>query len=394
METLAWLCTVGAVLLAAWPAAGAPAPSDDAEVARYNYVVGTQTIGVRYGFTEDTRLVETARAILAMGSNVLKIHMAGGYEDSYALPRREDIRSLVELARDELSYKAVLDMPFSYYLIWTYPFTGMHWQDGLTEQEAQDEYRGVYDFSCYLLKTYSGSGKAFYLGHWEGDWYLHPGYDPRKTPAPAALQGMIDWLNVRQRAVDDARRDTPHSQVSLYHYTEVNLVQKAMKGEAALTNSVLPNTNVDYVSYSSYDSLGGEGQVLVDRLKAALSYIESKLPAKDGIPGKRVFIGEYGFPSESVGAEKQAERSRDVMRAALEWGCPFCLYWEMYCNEVKDGVHRGFWLIDDRGEKQPAYHLHQRYYTRARRYVSDFRAQNGRVPTPEEFSAEAVRLLG
>ena len=72
--------TIGAALLVAWPAAGDPAPPDDPEVTRYNYVIGTQTIGVRYGFTEDTRLVETAKAILAMGSNVLKIHMADGYE--------------------------------------------------------------------------------------------------------------------------------------------------------------------------------------------------------------------------------------------------------------------------------------------------------------------------
>ena len=47
--------------------------------------------------------------------------------------------------------------------------------------------------------------------------------------------------------------------------------------------------------------------------------------------------------------------SRRVMRAGLEWGCPFVLYWEMYNNEVRDGRQRGFWLIDNEGRKQPVY---------------------------------------
>jgi hypothetical protein len=66
---------------------------------------------------------------------------------------------------------------------------------------------------------------------------------------------MIEWLNVRQKAIDDAKRDTKHSDVNLFHYTEANLVQKGMKGGKCLVNDVLPHTSVDYVSYSSYDTI-------------------------------------------------------------------------------------------------------------------------------------------
>ena len=197
---------------------------------------------------------------------------------------------------------------------------------------------------------------------------------------------MIDWLNVRQRAVDDAKRDTLHHAVEVYNYCEVNLVRLAMQGRRSVTNDVLPKANVDYVSYSSYDS-GTD-------LKSALDYIESKLPPKPGLNGKRVFLGEYGFPTIHNTPAQQDERSRQVMRAGLEWGCPFVLYWELFNNEVhKDGKQRGFWLIDDQGAKQPVYLTHQRYYERARRYVADFRQRERRLPTAEEFAKVAVTFL-
>lgn len=164
-----------------------------------------------------------------------------------------------------------------------------------------------------------------------------------------------------------------------------------------LTNDVLPKTRVDFVSYSCYDSLyhsPNPDPVTVSRqLKAALDYIESRLPPKRGLVGKRVFIGEYGFPKELHTPERQAELSKAVGRTAIEWGCPFALYWEMYCNEKVEGKHRGFWLIDDTGTKQPAYHMHADYYRRAKAGVAEFKRRKGRLPTYNEFREIALPLL-
>ncbi len=49
------------------------------DVDAFNYVIGTQTIGATYKFTQESVLVETARAILDMGSNILKITMGRDY---------------------------------------------------------------------------------------------------------------------------------------------------------------------------------------------------------------------------------------------------------------------------------------------------------------------------
>ena len=65
-----------AVMFVALATAGAsesrPASPDvagQAPMDRFNYILGTQTIGVKYQFTQATKLVETAQRILNMGSN-------------------------------------------------------------------------------------------------------------------------------------------------------------------------------------------------------------------------------------------------------------------------------------------------------------------------------------
>jgi hypothetical protein len=363
---------------------------------RFNYVIGTQTFSPAYQFTKETRLVETAQAICDLGATVIKFEMSRRYArpNGNVPARNEAIHSLTELARDEPSHRKVLDMPFAYYVIWAHTFTGggdASWRHGLAKDAQEREYREIYDFVCYLLKTYNRTGKTFYLGHWEGDGWLRgsvrPENDARVTPE--AVQGMVDWLNTRQRAVDAAKRDTPHQDVGVWHYTEVNHVKIAMQGRKAAVNEVLPKTTVDYVSYSSYDTAGNP-----EELKAALTFIESKLPPKQGIPGKRVFIGEYGFPSIRFDPARQETLSRQVMRAGLEWGCPFVLYWELYNNEVEDnGTQRGFWLIDDHGAKQPVYNTHHRFYEWARQWTAEFTKTSQRPPTEDEFRKAAVSFL-
>jgi hypothetical protein len=377
------------------PSAKAPQKTATSKAAPFNYVIGTQTFSPSYQFTKQTRLVETAEAIRELGATVIKFEMAKRYgRPNGNIPEANPaIRTLTELARDEPSHRRVLDMPFSYYVLWAHTFSDAHehWRKGFPPAEQAAEYREMYEFVRHLLKTYNGSGKTFFLGHWEGDGLLRgdtrPQSDARVTGE--AVQGMVDWLSTRQRAVDNAKRDTPHTGVQVWHYTEVNHVQVAMQGRKAVTNEVLPKAPVDFVSYSSYDTQNDPNQI-----KAALDFIESKLTPKPGIAGKRVFIGEYGFPAVRYTPAQQDEMSRRVMQAGLEWGCPFVLYWELYNNEVdKDGRQQGFWLINDQGVKQPVYETHRRYYEWARQFVAETTRRAGQAPTEAEFRKAAAAYL-
>lgn len=379
----------------------------------FNYIIGTQTFDASYQFTSETRLVETAEAIRKMGATVIKFGLMPEYAPGIGANSKRHgnipvpnpkIHSLTELARDEPSHRHVLDMPFANYVLWMHTFSiGVDgWRNGFSESSQQKEYREVYDLVAYLLKTYSGTGKTFYLGHWEGDGLLRGsiGRENDVRVTPIAVQGMIDWLTVRQHAVDDAKRDTPHHGVEVWHYAEVNHVAIARdEGRPALVNLVLPHVPVDFVSYSAYDTCNSPR---AENIKPALDYIESKLTPKPGITGKRVFIGEYGYPvgKPKPGAkpehtpEEQDALSRVVMRSGLEWGCPFILYWELYNNEIyPDGRQRGFWMIDDRDVKQPVYFTHERLLNAGRQYVSDMISKTGHPPTFEEYRREALNQL-
>jgi hypothetical protein len=392
----------GAVLLA-WVVV-AIAGSAAERAAPFSLAVGTQSIGVRYKFTEECALVESAMQIAALGSDTLKIAFTPKYADDYLMEADPEIRSVMDLVRNKPSYQAVMDMPFRNIMLWVYPFSdtkSAFFKGEICESEAKAVYQEMYAFTAYLLKRYSGSGKSFFIGNWEGDWHvLQEKFDYELDPEPEAIAGAIEWFRLREKAVADARRETPHEHVEVYYYIELNHVRKSLDQERpSIVNRVLPHIRTDYVSWSSYDItkpaavLGGEkGR---QRVFQALDYIESKLPESD-VPGKRVFIGEYGFELASFESpERQGAYTASIMKWCLEWGCPFVLYWELYCNEIEPatGEHRGYWLINEKGVKQPAWFLHKEFLDRANAFVHDYKQEHGRLPSQQQFNRTAAAWI-
>jgi len=360
----------------------------------YDYVIGTQTMAARYHFTDKSALVETAEGIMEMGSNVIKFSINPLAAD----PELQEYKywTPLKLATDCPTIKTVLDMPFKYTILWaTSP--GVNWYDGMAENEKVTEYYTMLDFAKYLLKQYKGTGRVFYLGHWEGDWLLlgHTDNTQEKID-PVRINGMIDWYKIRQKAIDDARAAV-QSDVKVYNYAEVNRVTPALyKGYDRMVNKVLPNINVDYVSYSSYESIveevsGANYSELKDYLFKSLDYIEKNMKPKASITGKRVFIGEFGYPLRVVRTPtEQLKRTLNTLRASIEWGCPFALYWEFYDNE---GDTEGYWMINSKNEKQPVYNKYAAYYKEMHEYVYQYALENGSAPSDEDFREKACSLL-
>jgi hypothetical protein len=360
-------------------------PITDPEVLSYNYSIGTQTIGPSYGFTSDDRLVETAKAIINMGSNILKINLSTG---SYNISGRS-YSNITSLVRDDPSFSAVLDMPFSYYFFWAR--SNSNWADGYSSGERTEDSVQVADLTKYLLTKFNNTGKEFFIGHWEGDWYLLPNYDVNYVPSDSRINGMIQWYRTRQNAVDEAKRITSHTNVEVYSYCEVNRVVDAINGLRRVVNYVLPYTNVDYVSYSSYDAQ----ELNQNDYNNVLNYIEGNLPSRSQITGKRVFIGEMGRCSVDLGSSKTQHESvnRENIRKAISWGVPFVLYWEMYNNEVSNGIQRGFWLIDNTNTKWPLYDTYLNFYSKAKQWVLSQKKMLNRLPTREEYLSWAYSIL-
>jgi hypothetical protein len=364
----------------------------DPEVDRYNVRLGTQTFSGLYKFTTNTLLVETAQAIQDMGSGVIKFYMGPNTSGQSGVTLTSHITNLMTLARDEPSYRHVLDMPFQNFIIWEYPLSNPDapFQDGnYTATEQANDYREMYDLTHHLLTNYNNSGKTFFLGHWEGDGYLSVN-NWTTNPSPAVVTNMILWENNRQKAVDDAKAATSYSNVKVYYYAEANRVRDAMfngpTNNVRMIDSVIPYvTNLDYVSYSSYDAQN----LNPTDLYTTLNYMQSKIPtAKAGlIPGQRIWIGEYGHGGNTT--DQQEPLNRTYIQNLLTWGPKFILYWEMYDNEVG----KNFCLIDSNNVKVASYYLHQRFLNQARLVVAQFKETKGRVPTDAEFPPLVTPML-
>lgn len=387
-----WLIGLMAGLIG--PAPLFAATLSDPQVDAFNVRVGTQTFNPHYHFTTNTVLVETAEAIRGMGSDVIKFYLGKGFSGQYpGITLPGTVTNLTGLVRDEPSCRRVLDLPFRHFVLWSYCFAATRdawWDDGFSATEQQQEYDELYAFTSYLLTNYNNSGKSFYLGHWEGDWYLLQGYNTTINPTATATQGMIDWLNVRQKAVDDAMRDVPHTNVAVYHYTEVNRVRDAMVNppgsDQRVVNAVLPAvTNLDFVSWSSYDGMN----LATNELYATLDFIDVHLATNKAasISGRRVLIGEYGWGGTDS-SEAQELPTRTYLQNLLPWSPRFILFWQMYDNEDK-----AFWLIDSTNSKTPCYFLHQRFINRARLRVAQFKETNLHLPGDAEFASLTTPLL-
>ena len=370
-------------------AAAGPEPKWDA----WTVPIGTQTFDGKYHFTTNTLLVETAEAIYGrLGSDILKLYLGPNTLRQYGLAPPAQVTNLVTLARDEPSFRRVFDMPFRHVIAWTYAFSSPDaaWRKGYHAKARADEYREIYDLTQYLLTTYANSGKTFYLGHWEGDWLLLGSFNAQTNPPAVAVQGMIDWLSNRQQAIDDAKRDTPHHDVEVLGYAEVNRVRDAMPAagppKSRVINAVVPYVkNLDCLSWSSYDG----ANLSPAELRATLDYLQRQIPPAKArsVSGSRIWIGEYGWGHLSF--DQQEPLTRAYIQRLLPWGPRFILFWEIYNNEPGGN----FSLIDTNNELTPCGLLHQRLIRQSRQVATRFRETHGRWPTAAEFSAAISPLL-
>lgn len=293
-------------------------------------VLGTQQIGNLYQFTTDTALVEMAKVAKEIGLKVVKFrHNDAGADD----------------VMDNLDFK--------YHFIW-YRSEGSVFINGMGSKSKQAEYNFTYEYTKNLLLKYNGTDKEFYLGNWEGDWYLIPNMDPKLPADPIRIMGMIDWIKTRQSAVTNACKDFP-STVKVYYYVEMNRVVDAMeKGMPRLVNSVLPYVTVDYISLSSYDFQ----KTTLEYSQTVIDYIKTKFNCTTGKPdNSKIIIGEFGIPL--IAFKNSADPDKDytaanvsIFKKYIELGFRFILFWNTYNNELNSrGDPVGYHLVDSKGRR-------------------------------------------
>ena len=315
-------------------------------------VLGVSHAGGRYNFSDEDYLNEGAGQILDLGSRVIKVFVDPSQMDvlyrfnSDWLPLTTDVVEIVQRPY----FQQLFAKPFSTIILVIPQAPLVVLSDGLSPDEAAAERDLMYRLTKYLLTAYAGSGKTFILQNWEGDHLLHAGLGVDTPPDPVRIQGMIDWWNARQEGVQAARLELRPRDVDVAHGCEVNFLNAALQGKVTATNNVVPYTQCDFYSYSSWD-IGFDPGTLV----RALDLLQSKAPASRRYGRRNIYLGEFGKPK--ISGVTDAERFftiRALMEAALGWGVRYAVYWQVYCNEpILDNLvgrptnsqMQGFWLV-------------------------------------------------
>jgi len=350
-------------------------------------VLGATHVRGFYYLTDKDYLNEGADQILAMGSRVIKIWFYGKRHEHPEHVYRFNshwpaAKSLVEGA--QLPYfKEFFGKPFTTYILVVTSLgrSSKYWYDGVTQEQAQDETQQFYELTKHLLTTYKGTGKTFVLQHWEGDWMTRKHVERETDPDPKVHLNMIKWLNARQAGVNKARQEVGCHGVNVYHAVEVNnIVPSLEKGRPNIVNAVLPYTSVDLVSYSSYDSIFAAKDGRPELFGQCVEFIKDNLPSSAVFGRDSVYIGEFAVPENDQFSQKDIEVIvKNTVEIALKENCPWIVYWQLYCNELKNSPEgnlpyndseikpnyneliksnaeaRGWWLIRQDGSKPWVY---------------------------------------
>jgi hypothetical protein len=344
-------------------------------------VLGVTHIDGKYYFGSEDYLDQGADQVLATGSKVIKLEMDSQTPAKYSWNSTwPTASSLTGLAQTPY-FQSLFSKPFNTYVITAYsigiPSGGdgtEYWLNGMTAAQKAAEQQSFYNLTRYLMTTYNGTGKTFLLENWEGDWALRDGAGNTGShngiPTATNVQGMIDWFNAREAGIRQARAELgATSNVKVYGTVEVNRVLDAMNpsfNEATVTNNVLPFTNVDFASYSSYDT-----QESTTDFPRAVSYIASHLPASalKGQNTHSVYVGEFGEPEGQQPASQVNATINNVLNTVQTDGMPYALYWQIYSNELVAGVTppvngnnpavRGFYLVKPDGTPATAWHQYR-----------------------------------
>ncbi len=334
-------------------------------VSRIREALGVTHVDGKYCLSRKPFLLEGADAISELGVQVIKLYLT--LSDEEPAPQKYPFhtdwgsyRTLEEMADSE-PFREVFQSRFRVFVLTVYRpgVSGGYWLNGISPEQEQDEQDAIYRLASHLMQTYRGSGKTFVFQNWEGDWAVRGHFDPNKPPTPQALQAMARWLSARQRGVERARHDHPQSDVRVYHAVEVNLLRPTIESQIPSTlTHVVPRVRPDLVSYSAWDTQSDPGL-----FRKSLDFIARHTPDAPPFGDKNVYIGEFGLPENEHSRDEVVRVISEVVSIGVDWGCPWVIYWQVYCNEARhlpvrgpEDV-RGLWLLRPDGTRAWAWEV-------------------------------------
>ena len=323
--------------------------------------LGVAHIGGLYSFSDTDYLNEGAAVARNIGARCIKVALSLDtdnpspklYPFHSMWPSTETLQDLA----DTPYFRSLFSRSFDTFILNAFRpgRSASYWREEFTSQDEQAEEECFASLTRYLLSTYKNSHKTFIIQNWEGDWALRGNFDPHSAQEPSSTAAMIRWVAARQRGIERARAAWNHSEAQVFHALEVNLVKQAMTRSApSVTTDVLPYVSVDLVSYSAWDTKDSP-----EAFKQSLAFISHHKRPTSPFDTNGVYVGEFGLPESEATPKVAFERTTELLNVARKFGCPYAVYWQIYCNEKtsaspkSENGYKGFWLVRPDGTRSP-----------------------------------------
>jgi hypothetical protein len=204
-----------------------------------------------------------------------------------------------------------------------------------------------YDLAMYLYQTYKNTGKKFILDNWEGDNDLYCGdaygyatsassratcdakYQTTysgNTSVNDSIIGMKDWLTARTAGISKARADAASQGlggVSVVSAGELSIVKVLHdNGYKSMLYDVLPGISLDYVSYSSYESINNS---------TPATTLATDIQTIKNITGNNnIIVGEFGYSADQVGLANAENYLQQVAQIVSSAGATYGIVWDLF----------------------------------------------------------------
>ncbi|MGH9801719.1 MAG: hypothetical protein ACRD82_15265, partial [Blastocatellia bacterium] len=289
--------------------------------------------------------------IAGLGTRTIRVALAT--RDDYRLGLSGNL-DLVQLAQHPAYDRLLKDARFRTVMLTTYSRGAMvsNWSDGFTQTEYDAERDEVRRLGEYLLSTPAFNGKTFIILNWEGDNAISLWPNKRSI-----WDAYTNWIRSRVEGVKLARQRFPSASAKLFSGLEFSQVRNWQTNSSCgtpvsdpvrndplvnrcLIDYVAPQVEVDYYSYSSWqtlaDKLENPSLNLKQRYKEDLGFALSLIKAKRPEIGENNFLlGEYGLERIRYGecnAANYINEMIDAFEGSDAFQISYAIFWQIADN--------------------------------------------------------------
>jgi len=351
-------------------------------------------------------LTEARHRSVAVGARVFRLYVGARFD--YVHPPYSSRRFSQDGIKEPLTparivqiprYRDVLADPHIETVILTvYPISDygggpddLNLQRPWSDRERDLEFTQTSELCRRLYEQFGALDKTVIIANSEADEKLLDIMNYTGSPE-MAIENIRRWTETRFDAIRGAREAHPSARLRILHAFEISLVnlrivkQSRGFGKVPLPepteqrrswnalNDVVPHVSFDLLSYSAYESANSPFQTRqpdIDpaatgaRLERDLNLIRSKArnsvspSGREAFADRFVMVGEVGYSRdrfEHLSTGGVLPRLKHALQAAIDWGCPYIVLWQVF-DHARDGdAAWGFGMHDREGEAPPLKH--------------------------------------